>query len=140
MSEDPERRRLEALAAFLPVFDSADFVFGQWEQPPPDPDGTLHFPYFVFRPDAQSFLEEVDRGGWVITGFDWTTWNSTPEAVSLRRGDGLARATPIALARLFTALVRQERFVEGTLAEAHESGLLRRIVARAASLIPPPTP
>lgn len=129
-----ELQRLQALAAFLPVFDSPDFVFGHWEEPPPEPDGTLRFPYFALGPDAQSFFEEVGRGGWVINGFDWKAWNGTPEAVALRRGDGFDRATPIALARLLTALVRQDRFVEGTLAEAHESGLLRRIVQRAASL------
>ena len=138
MAEDKaltERQRLEALAAFLPVFDSPGFIFGNWEQPPAEPDGSLRFASFVPSPDAQAFLEEVGRGGWVIDGFDWKAWNVTPEAVALRRGDGFERATPIALARLLTALIRQDRFVEGTLAEAHESGLLRRIAARAAELV-----
>lgn len=136
MTEDQptERQRLEALAAFLPVFDLPDFVFGRWEQPPAEPDGSTRFAYFVPNPEAEAFLEEVGHGGWIIEGFDWKAWNGTPEAVGLRRGDGFERATPIALARLLTALIRQDRFVEGTLVEAHESGLLRRIVARAADL------
>jgi hypothetical protein len=132
-----EQARLQALAAFLPMFDSPDFVFGHWEQPGPEPDGTKHFPYFVLSPEAESFFAEVGRGGWIIAGFDWKAWNVTPEAVGLRRGDGFARAMPIALARVLTALVRANRFVDGTLAEAHETGLLRRIVARAASLTHP---
>jgi uncharacterized protein DUF6508 len=143
MTEDKaltERQRLEALAAFVPVFDSPDFVFGRWEQPPAEPDGSLRFAYFVPSPEAEAFLGEVGRGGWIINGFDWKAWNGTPEAVGLRRGDGFERATPIALARLLTALVRQDRFVEGTLVEAHESGLLRRIVARAAALTQSPLP
>ncbi len=135
-----EPDRLRALAAFLAVFDSPDFVFGRWEQPAAESDGTGYFPQFVLSPQAEAFLAEVGRGGWIIDGFDWKAWNATPEAVGLRRGDGFDRATPIALARLLTALVRQDRFVEGTLAEAHEDGLLRRIVDRAASLAAPPTP
>jgi Family of unknown function (DUF6508) len=126
-----QRQRLEALAAFLPAFESPDFVFGAWDEPPA---GGLQLPHFALSPVAEEFLAEVGRGGWIINGFDWKAWNATPEAVSLRRGDGFDRATPIALARLLTALVRQDRFVEGTLVEAHESGLLRRIVARAAAL------
>lgn len=130
-----ERARLEALAAFLPLFDSADFVFGHWEHPPPEPDGTLRFPYFVLSPAAEVFFAEVGRGGWVIMGFDWMTWIGTEEGSALRAGsDALATATPLQLARLLTALVRGERFGEGTLAAAYERGLLRRIVGRAAAL------
>lgn len=136
----PERQRLEALAAFLPVFDSPEFVFGQWAESRTEGGGTLQLPHFDLSPEAEAFLAEVGRGGWIINGFDWKAWNVTPEAVALRRGDGFDRATPIALARLLTALVRQDRFVEGTLVEAHESGLLRRIVARAAELVAPTPP
>ena len=135
MAEDQaltERQRLEALASFLPAFESPDFVFGGWDEPAA---GGLQFPHFTLSPAAEGFLAEVTDGGWIIEGFDWKAWNATPEAVALRRGDGFERATPIALARLLTALVRQDRFVEGTLAEAHEDGLLRRIVARAAALV-----
>jgi hypothetical protein len=143
MAEDEaltERQRLEALAAFLPVFDSPDFVFGQWADARTAAGGTLQFPHFDMSPEAEAFLAEVGRGGWIIDGFDWKAWNGTPEAVGLRRGDGFERATPIALARLLTALVRQDRFVEGTLVEAHEAGLLRRIVSRAAELVGPTPP
>lgn len=115
---------LEALAAFLPVFESPDFVFGHWEQPPPDEDGTMHFPYFVLNPDAERFMGTVGFHGWVLRGFDWIAWNATDEGIALRTAEGLSNATPQQLAQLLTALVRQDRFVEGALGQAYDEGLL----------------
>jgi hypothetical protein len=39
-----------------------------------------------------------------------------------------------ALAKLLTVIVRQDRFVEGTFQEVYQSGLLTRILHRAAVL------
>jgi hypothetical protein len=44
-------------------------------------------------------------------------------------------ASPDDLARLLTAIVRSDRFVEGSLVGAFESGLLTRIAQRAAALL-----
>ena len=52
---------------------------------------------------------------------------SDPEAV--------AAATPEQLAWLLTAIVRSDRFVEGSIEGAFESGLLARIARRAAALL-----
>ena len=46
----------------------------------------------------------------------------------------LEDATPEQLERLLTVLIRQERFVDGALESAFESGLLVRILKRAAVL------
>ena len=47
----------------------------------------------------------------------------------------LAQATPEQLARLLTVCVREDRFCEGALESAFESGLLTRILERAAVLL-----
>lgn len=130
-----ERARLEALAALVPVLEAPDAAFGRWEAQWEDAEGRIHLPYFVPGPACEAFGAAVGRGGWVIFGFDWPAWASTAEAQALRRDPAaLAAATPDQLARLLTALVRSERFSEGTLDEAFESGLLARIARRAASL------
>ena len=65
----------------------------------------------------------------------WGTWLQTPEGKALSDGQAaLADASPDQQAWLLTAIVRSDRFVEGSLAGAFESGLLSRIARRAAVL------
>lgn len=135
MDPTDERARLEALAALVPVLEAPDAAFGRWEAQWEDAEGRIHLPYFVPGPACDAFRAAVGRGGWVIVGFDWPAWGTTEEAQALRRDPAtLAAATPDQLARLLTALVRSERFSEGTLDEAFASGLLARIARRAAAL------
>ena len=72
---------------------------------------------------------------WVNTSFEWVTWKGSSEASQLRdEPAALEAATADQLERLLTVLVRQDRFVTGTLAIAFESGFLVRILRRAAIL------
>lgn len=93
-------------------------------------------PYFTFGPTAEAFTAAVGRGGWIVMGFDWGAWLQTDEGQALRdRPEALAAATPDQLVQLITAIVRSDRFVEGSIAGAYESGLLIRIAQRAAALV-----
>jgi hypothetical protein len=127
--------RLHALADLVPVLESADADFGHWEAPPPV-DGVHRMPYFVLGPTAESFRTAVGRGGWIVVGFDWMTWLGTEEGAAFRDApESLATASVDDLAKLITAIVRSDRFVEGSLVGAFESGLLARIAQRAAALL-----
>jgi Family of unknown function (DUF6508) len=127
--------RLRALADLVPVLESADADFGHWETPPPV-DGVVRMPYYTFGLTAEAFRTAVGRGDWIIAGFDWMTWLRTEEGETLRDGpEALAAASPDDLAKLLTAIVRSDRFVEGSLEGAFESGLLTRIAQRAAALL-----
>ena len=87
-------------------------------------------------PHAVSFLEDAYRHGWVYIGWNWSEWAQTDEAKRLRDELGaLERASGDDLGRLLTVCIRSDRFCEGTLAEAYDTGLLARIVARAAALM-----
>ena len=82
---------------------------------------------------AGSFEQMAYELGWVMRDFNWGTWKQTPEAVSLRDdAQVLALASPEQLSRLLTVCIRQERFREGALEAAFESGLLTRLLQRAA--------
>ncbi len=88
--------------------------------------------------DLEARLEALHslcyQDGWVAS-FDWAAWKQSPEAISLRDDRAaLAAAAPEQLRKLLTTLMRQERFCEGTLAEAAASGLLAAIGARAGRL------
>jgi hypothetical protein len=84
---------------------------------------------------ADSFVKTAYDHGWVLQGWDWPAWMKTEEAVALRAVPAaLEAASPEQLAKLLTALIRRERFVEGALNGAFESGLMTAIVRRAAAL------
>jgi hypothetical protein len=135
LEPDDLRGRLETLAALVPLLEAPDGDFGHWEPPWHGPDGTMRLPQFVTGPLYDTLMDAVARGRWMIVGFDWPTWARTDEAQALWKDPAaLATATPDQLARFLTALIRSERFSEGTLDEAHASGLLLRIARRAERL------
>lgn len=125
---DPQT--LRALAAFLPRFEAPGFVFGGWTDPPALIGG------FELSPVAEGFVSACYEAGWVQwPDFDWGTWKNSAEARQLYFDPAaLETATPEQLSRLLTVLIRQERFVDGALNAAFESGVLLRILRRIAVL------
>lgn len=130
--EPTMKEKLDALAVFLPEFESPDFEFGQMESPPGE------MPYYTLSPAALRFVEVCYDMRWVQP-FDWAEWKDSPEAIQLRDDPTtLEEATPDQLERLLTTAIRQDRFVEGALGSAFDSGLLTRILRRAAALAEKP--
>lgn len=128
------KQRLQRLGKFSSIFDAKGFQFGKIVTNDPR-TGQLLMPYYDFSSEASAFIDTCYQAGWVLEGFDWTTWINTPEAIKLRDNpDAMASATPDQIAKLLTALVRQERFSDGTLASAFKSGLLLAISRRAMTL------
>ena len=128
--------KLRGIVAFLRRFQAPGFKFGHWTQPPSDRPGVMILPHFSLSDVARSFKQTAHKLGWVVRDFDWGTWMQTPEAQSLRDDDQVfAQATPEQLARLLTVCIRQDRFCEGALESAFESGLLTRILERADAIL-----
>jgi hypothetical protein len=124
-----------ALAELVPVLAAPGADFGHWETPGPV-DGVYRMPYFEFGPTAAAFRAALGRGGWIVVGFDWMSWLQTEAGQALRDDpEALAVANADDVAKLLTAIVRSDRFVEGSLVGAFESGLLSRIARRAAVLL-----
>jgi len=135
MSAMDQNERLRDLADLVPILEAPDADFGHWDNGP-SADGTAHLPWFVPGPTEEAFRMAVGRGGWVVAGFDWMRWMETDEGRSLRDDPGaLATASADQLGMLLTAIVRSDRFIEGSIAGAFESGLLARIARRAAALL-----
>ena len=103
-NQPSEQERLEALAGYRDQAGDVDFV-------------TMCYEFSWVGP------------------FDWGEWKETQEAVQL--GDDpevLAKATAEQLQKLLTVVIRQDRFVEGSLAAHFNSGFIDRIIDRAAVL------
>jgi hypothetical protein len=125
------KKRLEAITRFLPEFEDPEFEFGRWEEPEDATPGVITLDYFLISRTGQEFIRACYDHGWVIN-FDWPEWKGTEEAKSLRdEEEVLNQADPEQLAKLLTVLIRQERFVDGALNSAYESGLLVGILIRA---------
>lgn len=127
-------RRLQALAAFLPTFESPDFQFSEREKPKRADDGYLTVPIPKLTPVAREFIHICYKMDWIRL-FSWETWYASPEAVALKDNPtALAQASPAQLSRLLTALIRRDRHGEASLVLAFKSGLLVKILKRMAVL------
>lgn len=127
--------QLDGLAELLPAFEAAEAEFGEWKGGEELEPGSITAPWFAPSELTSRFLEVAYRDGWVRPDFDWGEWAATPEAQRLRDDRGaLAQATVPDLARLLTVVIRSDRFVEGTLDWAIESGLVTAVLRRIAQL------
>jgi hypothetical protein len=126
--------RLRALANVLPALEAPDADFGRWELPPPR-DGVHSLGWFEFGPTAEAWRAAVAAGDWIVVGFDWQTWLAGDGRPLSDDPAAIATATPDQLGWLLTAIVRSDRFMEGSIAGAFESGLLAAISRRARALL-----
>ncbi len=126
--------RLRALAKYEVVFASPDFAVGHWAEVTRDADGVMQMPWFEYGEAARAFVADAYAFEWVAD-FDWVRWAASSRGRCLLADPALvARASAAELARLLTVIVRGERFSEGELAGAFESGMLGAILRRAAEL------
>ena len=128
-----DRARLGRLAALVPILGAPDADFGHWEQPPPV-NGVHTFGWYELGRAGEAF--RAATGGWIIAGFDWRSWLESEDGRRYRDTPASVADAPVEdIGKLFTAIVRSDRFVEGSIAGAFESVLLLGIARRAAALL-----
>ena len=131
-----DRAALAALAAWADELAKPTFEAGSWHRSEQNADGSWSLPWWEPSARGSEFLRDVAGAGWVTPEVDWMRWAPTAEAQRLRRDrQALAGASVEELRHLLTTIVRGDRFSEGTLAEAFESGLLAGIAGRARVLL-----
>lgn len=85
-------------------------------------------PYYEFSTRALELIAALP----VTMGFRWPDWIKTAEAQALIADHArISEASADQLVKLTTAIVRSDRFSEGSIAGAFESGLLTAIARRA---------
>jgi len=106
-------KKLTAIASFLPAFQEGKDLSS-----------------------LAQFVAAAYANNWVSSDINWVEWMKTDEAKKLRDNPTeLAKASEHDLACLLTTLIRQERFCQGSLEVAYDSGLLTGILQRAASML-----
>lgn len=110
------------------------FRFGVWHASERRADGVILMPWYERSDSGDALVAAL--AGCCLPGFNWPRWLSGP-AGHRQANDpvALAGAGPADLCRLITALVRSDRFSEGSLAGAYESGLLGRVLDRVAEVV-----
>ena len=127
--------KLSALARFSPIFSDADFRFATWHQSILDTPDVIELPYCTLSDDAAAFVEAAYAAGWVIP-LDWSAWMGTEEAKELVTSSArISTASEEQIAKLLTAHIRGDKFTDGVLLRAFESGLLGAVVRRAETLL-----
>jgi hypothetical protein len=81
---------------------------------------------------ADELVRVVHEDGIIPEGFDWPAWKAEGERYV--QPGGVEGADFDTCRRLLTVIVRQDRFVEGSLEGHVQSGLAARIVRRVAEL------
>lgn len=128
-------RCMREITCYLPALEDPDFSPGEVRSGQKTESGCV-MPYVVLGDVAETFVTSAFDRGWVLRGFDWVSWRRSQDAQALRSDSSvLARAEPMQLLYLITALIRQDRFSEGTLLAAFKSGLILGIVRRAAAIV-----
>lgn len=125
---------IRRLAQHGAAFEAPGFSFGEWVAPVVGDDGVIQLGWYSFSAEANAFIHDAYGGGCIIP-FDWSTWIATPHGRALAADPhAIDGAPPGDLLRLLTTLVRSDRFSEGSLAQAFESGVLTAIIRRARDL------
>ena len=133
--ENISKPALMALARFADIFSAPGFSFGEWSKSSARDDGLLEWPFYHLSDEGSAFHNAVYNLGW-IRPFNWSDWMKTPKAKALFASpEGVAGASVNDLRRMLTAIFRGERFCDGTLADAFETGILTAIVQRAGVLL-----
>ena len=109
----------QPLIELIPKVESTS-KFGEWEEE------NILFPYCTEAPIVSQFLHIVYRLP-IIISFDWGAWEEGRKIASNDDFDLDTLDLP-AKCKLITAIVRSDRFSEGTLVSAFESGLILRIL------------
>jgi hypothetical protein len=109
----------QPLFELIPALESKD-SFGHVVSSP----GT--FPYYVPGEEIDNFFREVHKMG-IIIPFDWTNWE-TGKKIMLEKDLDFNSIDIPDKCRVFTMLIRLDRFSEGTLGQAFESGMILKIL------------
>ncbi len=128
------KQRISYLTEFIPLFEAPDYCFGKWIEGVKTDDGYT-IGYCEYSEEAGLFIDAVYEHELVLMDFNWPEWSLNREAEQLRDcPEILASASLDQVMQLFTTVIRQDRFCDGVIADAFNSGLLLNILRRMAVL------
>ncbi len=119
---NPSPEQIDAVLAFIPAFEREDFV------PPSVETRPGQLPNHDFSEALSRFHSAVYDSGFVFS-FDWPAWQDEARRY-YDQPELLRRADLQVIRKLITVHVRKERFCEGHLPAAVESGHMAAVLHR----------
>lgn len=134
MTNEQAAPKTAQLASIATRFDNPAVL--PQETPTMEAKGGTWTPVHLEHPEIISELTKLAyEDDWVRRDFDWPKWIRTAEARKLANDSkAMEQATTEQLAHLLTAIIRQDRFVDGAIMDAFKSGLLQRVLKRIRTL------
>lgn len=119
------RQDWQPLIELIPKIENTS-KFGEWAGGEKDEKGIVQFPFCIPTKIVSQFLEIVYNMP-IIINFDWGSWEEGWEMLNNKdyNFDTLDLPTKC---KMITAIVRSDRFCEGALVSAFESGLILKIL------------
>ena len=115
----------QPLIELIPKVESTS-KFGEWASAEKNEEETIQFQDCIEETIVSQFLDIVYRLP-IIISFDWGAWEEGREIASNDDFDHDTLDLPTKC-KLITAIVRNNRFCDGVLVSAFESGLILRIL------------
>jgi hypothetical protein len=123
------KQHIESLtkADWQPLFDLIPEMektesFGTWEGGGTDENSAIHLLYAVAEPVIGAFRELIYKMG-IVVSFDWAAWDEGREMANTEHFD-FDTVDVFTKCKLITAIARSDRFCEGALLDAFESGVI----------------
>ena len=139
MSVDPPQPPAEDLdwsrvLAWLPRFSAPEFRAGEWAGGEEREPGVFTMPFVAYSEEVREFIGHLNHLQ-VVSPFDWGTWGQDRGKELGEDPQRLAEASLEECRMLLTAHVRADRFSEGHLLQAFESGYIVAILERVSALV-----
>ena len=129
------RDRLARMARFEDVFRRNDFQFAEESEAAFAEDSVSMMSASDLTPQSMAFVQTCYDDNWIRSDIDWPEWMDGDEAETLLGNPAsIANSSINQLEHILTALVRCDRFNDGTLESAFRRGILPAVVARCADL------
>jgi len=119
------RQDWQPLFGLIPIIENT-VSFGEWAGGDRNEKGVVQTPYFV-PADVVYQFENIVYAMPIVIGFDWAAWDEGRNMASDENFD-FDSVDLITKCKLITAIVRNDRFCEGALRAAFESGLILNIL------------
>ena len=133
LEENNYQEKIAALAAkdWQPLFELIPAIrkttkFAEMKGGENNDQGISQIPYYSVAAIVTKFLEIVYRLP-IIISFDWGAWDEGRKIVR-DKNFGFDKLDIPTKCKLITAIVRNDRFCEGALVSAFESGLILKIL------------
>jgi hypothetical protein len=91
-------------------------------------------PYYVTVPVVDKFLKVVHELN-IVPNFDWPAWKGGKEILNNKMQD-FEELDVVSLCKLFTVIIRSDKFNEGFLINSFNDGTVQRIISALKSSVP----